>query len=376
MEATGSPSRRTPTGVMDAHRSGGHVTLVFSIHDLDPRPLWQGSRGLGLCLQAGVEVKARVGSGPDGLMTIRLAELTGAKVECSAFADADPNAVEEVMRPFLALWQSLPEGCRPRAAVELDIRLELPRAQGFGMSAAGLLAGAQALLGLRDASGLQGVRAMNAAHVAERSISSGLGDVVGLCAGGLETRHAAGVPQRVESDTLVQGPGRVSGRDLGLPLVVAWDPALPRLTTTFIDDPIWRSRITSTGERALNRLDHGSDDATFWEAVLTAAHDFADALGMWQDEGVVRLRREVDRVLREEGLDESWTSRLCMLGTSLAIMPRTLGSPEDRRTLKADASAIAHALVAAGQPARATWLAGPLAFATPSIEPATTALAA
>ena len=37
-------------------RVGGHITLLFSIHDDALLPRNQGSRGAGLCLEKGVQV--------------------------------------------------------------------------------------------------------------------------------------------------------------------------------------------------------------------------------------------------------------------------------------------------------------------------------
>ena len=38
---------------------GGHLTLVFTIEDSSDDLLWQGSRGVGICVEDGVEAIAK-----------------------------------------------------------------------------------------------------------------------------------------------------------------------------------------------------------------------------------------------------------------------------------------------------------------------------
>ena len=46
---------------------GGHVTLMFTIEDGDPDPINQGSRGVGICLEDGVEIICRGREGKGNL---------------------------------------------------------------------------------------------------------------------------------------------------------------------------------------------------------------------------------------------------------------------------------------------------------------------
>ena len=51
---------------------GGHVTLIFTIEDSDPDPVNQGSRGVGICLEDGVEIICRGREGRAILMSSSL----------------------------------------------------------------------------------------------------------------------------------------------------------------------------------------------------------------------------------------------------------------------------------------------------------------
>ena len=47
------------TAILGRGTGGGHVTLLFTVEDLDEDPIKQGSLGAGLCLPDGVEGFAR-----------------------------------------------------------------------------------------------------------------------------------------------------------------------------------------------------------------------------------------------------------------------------------------------------------------------------
>lgn len=75
--------------------------------------------------------------------------------------------------------------------VSIDIWLDLPIGQGFGMSAAGTLSSCLALSSLLNISEND---AVVASHLAEVSCSTGLGDVVAQHFGGIEIRREPGLP--------------------------------------------------------------------------------------------------------------------------------------------------------------------------------------
>ena len=78
---------------------------------------------------------------------------------------------------YLELLKSFRYVFNIESAVEIEVELELPISQGFGMSAAGLLATSLALGELFDR-GDEGQLA-RLAHRIERNISGGLGDILG-----------------------------------------------------------------------------------------------------------------------------------------------------------------------------------------------------
>jgi pantoate kinase len=75
--------------------------------------------------------------------------------------------------------------------IQVNTQLDLPTGQGFGMSAAGALSASLALVNLMEHSPAY---ALKAAHFAEVSLKTGLGDVIGSSFGGIEIRKEAGLP--------------------------------------------------------------------------------------------------------------------------------------------------------------------------------------
>jgi pantoate kinase len=75
--------------------------------------------------------------------------------------------------------------------IQVNTQLDLPTGQGFGMSAAGALSASLALADLMDHSPAD---ALEAAHFAEVSLKTGLGDVIASSFGGIEIRKEAGLP--------------------------------------------------------------------------------------------------------------------------------------------------------------------------------------
>jgi pantoate kinase len=75
--------------------------------------------------------------------------------------------------------------------IQVDTQISLPTGQGFGMSAAGALSATLALANLIEK---PNESALSAAHFAEVSLHTGLGDVIGSSFGGIEIRKEAGLP--------------------------------------------------------------------------------------------------------------------------------------------------------------------------------------
>ncbi|HET6399212.1 MAG TPA: hypothetical protein VFH47_06630, partial [Candidatus Thermoplasmatota archaeon] len=182
----------------------GHVSGLFAIHDEPEEPLRKGSRGAGWCVDRGATATAMPSERP------RL-RVDGAEGEW------------EVTRRALHILA-------PRQAMDVDVRLELPVGQGFGMSAAGTLA---ACLAAASELGLEPEAALEATHQAEVEAGGGLGDAVAAWHGSAEVRMRPGCPPHGWVSRVEPPPGT------RLLYCVLGDP-LP--TRSVIREPSWKLR--------------------------------------------------------------------------------------------------------------------------------------
>jgi len=160
-----------------------HITGFFEIHEnTDLRR--KGSTGCGVVLSGGVETTVTV----DGSMDRTFVTLNGAEVE-----DSTTHTVVRMLTD---------------AAVRVKSTANIPTGCGFGASGAGALSTAYALdqaLSLdRTANQLA-----EAAHVAEVTNRSGLGDVAAQSHGGLVIRTRPGAPGFGAADRIPAGEYRV-----------------------------------------------------------------------------------------------------------------------------------------------------------------------
>ena len=277
---------------------GGHVTLLFSIHSKPLLSRNQGSRGAGLCLEDGVIASARKLSGSDDIISVT-------KMNGKSFPQGEAL--------YADLLNSFREVFNVKESIQIDISLELPISQGFGMSAAGLLAASLALGELFDC-GDEGQLA-RLAHRLERENSGGLGDILGLWAGGCELRVTPGSPPY---------PGKAYGFDVGCPALLVWDPDGGKHTANYIDNLNWKSKITEAGESAVNRLSQYNWNHNIWEMLLEEADNFALESGLLEEKERAKL---LNLVLDHS--DEGMSCHLCMLGTSMIVLPKKLGTQID-----------------------------------------------
>jgi len=284
---------------------GGHVTLLFSVHSKSLLARNQGSKGAGLCLEDGVEVTVQcLEKGPD--------EISVTTMDGSPFAEGEQMYVD--------LLNSFRDVFSINSPVRITVELDLPVSQGFGMSAAGILATSLALGELFDC-GDEGQLA-RLAHRLDRQNSGGLGDVLGLWAGGCELRVTPGSPPF---------PGKAYGFDVGCPALLVWDPEGMKHTSKYIDNPDWKSKITRAGESAVNRLKLHEWNQNVWNILLEEADNFTLESGLLDEPERAKL---LNLVL--EHSDDSMSSHLCMLGTSLIILPKYLGQEVDFGTITSD----------------------------------------
>ena len=277
---------------------GGHVTLLFSIHSNSLLSRNQGSKGAGFCLEDGVEV------------SIRRTDNETDKISVTAI---DGSTLDGGLELYSDLFESFRDLFQIIELVDVDVKLELPISQGFGMSAAGLLA-TSLCLGEFFNRGDEGQLA-RLAHRIERQISGGLGDILGLWAGGCELRTKPGSPP---------SPGAAYGFSVGCNALLVWDPDGMKHTSGYIDDPSWKKKITLAGEASVNRLMQNPWNIGVWDNLLQEADKFALESGLLEEKTRADL---LDVVLKNATTNMS--CHLCMLGTSLIVIPRDLSQDFD-----------------------------------------------
>ena len=182
--------------VLGRGQCGAHITLLFTIDDSSEDPVYQGSRGAGICLKDGVEAIAK-GEKGSGEMIVRF---KNGEYGSGMYQDVLSKLVEEIPEIGDFDW-------------ELDIIMSLPTSQGFGMSASGAVASSMAIqraIGIPHEECVR--RSFLVAHIVERKRSSGLGDTTALSSGGVERRIAAGSP--FSGSLLDNGPGLSQGLSL------------------------------------------------------------------------------------------------------------------------------------------------------------------
>ena len=294
------------TAVLGRGTCGGHVTLLFTVDDLDEDPIKQGSLGAGLCLTDGAEAIAR---GELGVYSLDVKFLHG---------NGDTKIFQQVLD---LLSQEI--SVFSDYSWEIAIRNKLPSSQGFGMSAAGAIAAAAAFqraLGLPHEESFR--RSLAIAHMVERQNSTGLGDVTALAAGGVERRLSPGSPY--SGANLLNGPGRSEGWTESIPVVLAWRANPGRHTSEYIDNDDWKQSITEAGRKQIDLLSDKTWDNSRWGELLNSAEAFSKQSGLSNDAARSELVDKGINASQRAGLDSETSVLLCMLGESIAIVPRDL----------------------------------------------------
>ncbi|HUR63983.1 MAG TPA: hypothetical protein VM241_05835 [Candidatus Thermoplasmatota archaeon] len=245
-----------------------HVSGLFAVHDEEGDLLAKGSRGAGWSLAKGARASATS------------AAATQVRVQGQAVA---APVTRDALRRML-----------PGRHVSVDVRLDLPVGQGFGMSAAGTLAACLAAAALAD---IDPEEALQATHAAEVTAGTGLGDAVGSWFGSGELRIRPGCPPHGWA-MRVEPP---EGTEF---LLCVAGPGIP--TPAIIRDAAWKNRTRELGDPAVDRiLAAGRGEA--WARILAESAAFTLALGLLPES----LR------LAGESLPEGMAWGQCMLGTSL-----------------------------------------------------------
>ena len=294
------------TAVLGRGTCGGHVTLLFTVDDLDEDPIKQGSLGAGLCLTDGAEAIAR-GEFGDYSLEVKFLHGNG---DAKIFQQVLDLLSEEISEISDYSW-------------EIAVRNKLPSSQGFGMSAAGAIAAAAAFqraLGLPHEESFR--RSLAIAHLVERRNSTGLGDVTALAAGGVERRLKPGSPY--SGPDLLNGPGRAEGWTESIPVVLAWRANPGRHTSEYIDDVDWKRSITEAGRKQMLQLSEGTWDNSRWGELLNSAEAFSNQSGLSDDASRSALVDAGKNAILRAGVDSDTSVLLCMLGESISIVPQNL----------------------------------------------------
>lgn len=233
----------------------GHLTgFFYPCENADP--LRSGSRGAGLCVDRGATTTITAANGSGRVLVTINGQPTDAPVTRSAVT-----------------W--LLDG-RP-IDLAIDTVLALPASAGFGMSAAGALSSALALAAIL---GLPYDRAVEAAHRAELTNRTGLGDMPALTRGGLTFRRREGLPPYGQVDRLAERLDLVAAVVGG---------SLP--TARVLGDEDLRSRIERAGRECYGSLDREPTVDNFFRT----SRRFTEAIGIAPPR-VVSALKEVDAI--------------------------------------------------------------------------------
>ena len=293
------------TVLLGRGESGSHVTLIFTVNDDSASLDDQGSLGVGLCLEHGVEAIAR---GIEGDFGINVEFIEG-------------NGNSELYEHVLKLLSEDITNIK-NYNWDLAVKLKLPISQGFGMSAAGAVAASMAFqraIGEPHEESLR--RALAIAHRVERSRSTGLGDVTALAAGGVERRISPGSP--FSGDLLSKGPGISEGWFEDIEVVLAWKKDSGKHTSSYIDVPLWKEAISKAGIKQMNELIKKDWNKGCWGELLERSEIFAKESGLLSDSRRFELVKAAENIINSSSLELK--TLLCMLGESIVIVPKEIG---------------------------------------------------
>lgn len=245
--------------------SPGHITGFFEVCMKDTEAA-SGSRGAGICLSQGATATVKQG-------------------ETKKTVLVNGHQGGEVTRVALDILTAEP--------LQVDVALDLPISQGFGMSGAGTLA---ATLASASLLGISRHRAVAAAHVAEVRCLTGLGDVLPAAQGGLEVRESPGVQGRIKK---FPADGRV--------VLAVVGP--PRVTKEVLQNTHQCNRVNAAGKACLKDM----LSAPSLNRFFTLSHRFAVQTGLLQPAVASAI----------QAASEHGMATMCMLGNAVCAVGDT-----------------------------------------------------
>jgi pantoate kinase len=318
-------------------RCGGHITLLFTVDKASTLMRSQGSKGAGFSIHHGVEATGTMRHRPlpteakmSGVVPDQRITKPPPSPSDVSVRDINGEHIENV-DIYLDFIQACYDATLLRVdeSIRLEVVLECPRSQGFGMSAAGLIATGRVIHALTGRGRL--AQYLKIAHRIERSHGAGLGDVLGASVGGVELRLSPGAPG---------WPGQAVSFSTDAPVLLAWNPLEERHTSTYIDDPAWQRSITVAGEACVDVLSSGDWASEQWPNLLLQSRIFATNSGMLEEEERAHIYHNVLQAVLQGGWQSNMAVRLCMLGSSVAVLPRNIESEVSIEALEALAETI------------------------------------
>ncbi|MBJ23625.1 MAG: hypothetical protein CMB64_03035 [Euryarchaeota archaeon] len=286
--------------IQNSVKVGGHITLIFTIQSLSENLDEQGSRGAGICIEKGVEVITNAKKGQGNI------KVTSNEKNLSI------KLYELIVKEIAKKYQKVSE-----FDWNFVIQSDLPFGQGFGCSASGALAAVISVLEIINETEDVFQNAISIAHRVERLLSSGLGDVTAIGAGGIELRVEPGLP-------FPPNKGLILSWSENIPILLCWVNNEEKHTAEYINNKRWIEKINFAGNECLSKLNNLKWEKGIWTELLKQSKRFDEKSGMLKDLNRKNIINTIENLLVKNKINSFWEVRLCMLGTSAIILPTDL----------------------------------------------------
>ena len=134
------------------------------------------------------------------------------------------------------------------------------------------------------------------------------------------------IRDRFSGHLLENGPGKSEGWTAEAEIILAWKGEGGKHTSSYIDNPEWRGLISSAGSKNLEELSHKNWNESRWSDIILSSRKFSVESGLSSEKSRSEVLRKCEEAMLEGGMSHSGIALLCMLGTSVAIVPNSLES--------------------------------------------------